>query len=280
MPTEEPRPNGQKPESRDASSRAASPRASSPRAPSLADEHTPEAIRRRLDGGRQSSYLRDFVYGSIDGAVTTFAVVSGVAGAGLGSGVVIVLGIANLIADGFSMAVSNYLGTRAEDQQRDRARRLEEHHIREVPEGEREEIRQIFAAKGFQGDDLERVVDIITSDDRIWVDVMMQEEHGLALEGPHARTAAIVTFVAFVVIGFLPLASFVVNLAVPGAFAHPYVWSSTMTALAFFVVGAVKSRFVDQHWASAGIETLLMGGVAASLSYVVGAALRGFADGV
>jgi len=93
--------------------------------------HTPEAIRKRLLYGPEHSYLRDFVYGAIDGAVTTFAVVCGVAGAGLSTEVVIILGIANLIADGFSMAVGNLLGTRADQQLREKAQKMEELH----PEG-------------------------------------------------------------------------------------------------------------------------------------------------
>lgn len=80
----------------------------------LEHEHTLEAIRTRLARRAPHSYLRDFVYGGIDGAVTTFAVVSGVAGAELGTRVVLILSVANLIADGFSMAASNYSGTRAE----------------------------------------------------------------------------------------------------------------------------------------------------------------------
>lgn len=72
------------------------------------------AIRERLSQPPKRSHLRDFIYGGIDGAVTTFAVVAGVAGAGLSATVVIILGVANLIANGFSMAVSNYAATRAE----------------------------------------------------------------------------------------------------------------------------------------------------------------------
>ena len=144
----------------------------------LQAEHTRDAIRARLAAGPSHSDLRDFIFGAIDGTVTTFAVVSGVSGAGLPAGVLIILGVANLVADGFSMGISNFLGTRAEQQQRARTRRDEEYQIRTVPEGEREEIRQIFASKGFSGAELERVVEVITSDDERWVSVMLREEHG------------------------------------------------------------------------------------------------------
>ena len=111
-------------------------------------DHSPAAIRRRLQAGPGHSYLRDFVFGAVDGTVTTFAVVSGAAGAGLPAGVVIVLGMANLLGDGFSMAVGNFLGTLADQQLRARVRRTEEWEIATHPEGEREEIRRSSPRRG------------------------------------------------------------------------------------------------------------------------------------
>jgi vacuolar iron transporter family protein len=244
----------------------------------LQADHTSEAISARLQRGVRHSYLRDFIYGAVDGAVTTFAVVAGVVGADLRIGIIIVLGAANLFADGFSMAVSNFLATRAEQQQFELARLTEERHIREIPAGEREEMRQIFAAKGLRGEQLEHVVDVLTADPRQWVDIMMQEELGLPREVASPWRAGFASFVAFLAIGTMPLVAYIYAVAFPDTLARPFLWSSLMTGVAFFVVGAFKSRFVVQSWWRSGLETLAVGSIAAALAFLAGVLLKGVAD--
>lgn len=241
----------------------------------LRRDHTRDAITSRLERGSPRSYLRDFVYGAIDGLVTTFAIVSGVAGAGLSSAVIIILGVANLLADGFSMAASNFLASRAEAQHRENLRRQEREHIEQFPEGEKEEIRQIYARKGFEGNTLEDIVKVLTADQEAWIDTMLQEEHGLSAQDPKPLHAAGATFTAFVLVGAIPLLAFVWNLARTVPIAQPFLVSSVMTGVAFFTVGAIKARFVAASWWASGLESLLVGGTAATLAYGVGHLLSG-----
>ncbi len=233
-------------------------------------QHTPEAIAARLSASTDHSYVGDAVLGAIDGTVTTFAIVAGARGADLGSGIALVLGLANVLADGFSMAVSNYLRAKADLQVVEHARRVEESHIERIPDGEREEIRQIFLRKGFEGRVLDAAVDVITQDRRRWVDTMLMEELGLRLDPPRPLRAAVTTFVAFLVAGLVPL--------LPLLAGRAFLASAVATAGTFFVIGAVKGRMLRTGPLRGGLETLLIGGGAAVLAYAVGRAARGLAD--
>ena len=229
--------------------------------------HTPEAIAHRLSLAPQTSYLRDWVYGGIDGAVTTFAVVSGVVGAALEPRVILILGIANLAGDGFSMAASNFLGTRTELAEREQLTAIEERHIDEQPEGEREEVRQIYRAKGLSGPALEEVVASVTSSRARWVETMLVEEYGLAPVPRAPLRAALATFSAFVVAGAVPLAPWLLGST------RPFLHSALTTAAVFVTIGSLKARWsVRPAWLS-GLETLVVGAAASGLAWAIGRAL-------
>ncbi len=159
-------------------------------------EHTQEAIHQRLAAGAQQSYLRDWVYGGNDGTVTTFAIVAGVIGAHLSPRVILILGSANLIADGFAMAASNYLATRSEIEEFHHAETVERRHIEVAPDGEREEVREILRGLGLVGDLLDRVVAVITADRDRWVRLMIRDEYGLpaVVRSPFRAAASTFSF--------------------------------------------------------------------------------------
>lgn len=230
--------------------------------------HTPEAIARRLSDGPRQSYLRDWVYGGIDGAVTTFAVVASVEGASLTPTIILILGVANLVGDGFSMAAGNYSATRAEKQEFDHFEAIERRHIEQNPKGEVEEVRQIYMAKGFSGDQLEAVVEGITSDREQWVRTMLVEEHGLPLAIRSALKAASATFAAFILCGSIPLLPYVVD---EGGFEV----SATLTGLVFVVIGSLRARWSIHPWWRSGLGTLCIGTLAASAAYGIGHLLAG-----
>ena len=237
----------------------------------LEHSHHHAEIAARLAEGQRPSYVRDFVYGGIDGAITTFAVVAGVTGAALSAKVILILGLANLLADGFSMAASNYSAMKTVVDDVDRIRDIERKHIRVDPDGEREEVRQLLARKGLQGDTLDNAVASITSDESVWIDLMLTEEYGLSPNQSSPFLAGVATFAAFMICGAVPILPFVLQ------FQPAFPIAVALTCLVFFMIGAAKSRWALAAWWRSGLETLMIGGIAAALAYAVGYLLQGLA---
>lgn len=237
----------------------------------LQRDHRPENIARRLGQPLRPNRMSDLVLGAIDGCITTFAIVSGAFGAGFSPLVVVVMGVANLLADGVSMAVSNFEAVNAQQRFAEHARRTEEQHIRLVPEGEREEIRQIFANKGFSGENLEHIVDTVTADRGLWIDTMLSEEYGLAQIEPDPLASAWWTFIAFVVVGLIPMLPFFFG---GSDFTQKFVISTTLAGLVFFSIGLLKGRVFQGSMLRAGLGTFLLGSSAAGIAFAVGYILQ------
>lgn len=240
----------------------------------LESEHRNEAISKRLRYRKAYNYVGDSVLGGIDGCVTTFAVVAGAFGAHFPGYVIIIMGFANLIADGFSMAVSNYLRAKSERDQVQETRETEEFHIDNIPEGEREEIRQIYKNKGLTGEILENVVRAITKDRQLWINTMITEEYGLQLEGPNPLKASVVTFVSFIAVGMVPLIPFLFY----QTSTNQFITSVLITVVAFFLVGIARGVVLGRQPFRSGIISVVSGSGAASLAFIVGMLLRSYSN--
>lgn len=215
-------------------------------------------------------YITEFVYGGIDGAITTFAVVAGAEGASLDLTIVIILGLANLIADGFSMSVGNYFSTKAEQDNYEKHKTIEYWEIENLREQEVQEVREIYQAKGFKGELLEQVVEVITSDKDVWVDTMMKEELELAKENKTPLSTAFVTFISFIMIGSIPLLAYFFQAIFNSPSDRLFLYSSLLTGLGLGIVGALKSYVTEKSILRGVLETLSLGGLAAVLAYYVG----------
>jgi len=235
-------------------------------------QHTRDAIRQRLAAGPRPSYSRDWVYGGIDGIVTTFAIIAGVTGGRLAHGILLILGSASVIADGFAMAAGNYLATRAEHDQRRYAEAIERRHLEVAPEGERDEVREILQGQlGVHDDLLDKMVAALTSNRERWLRVMLTHEYGLPDVVRSPWRAAGSTFWAFVLCGVIPLLPFAAGLS------HAFMVGAALSGLTFVVIGALKSRWSIQRWWRSGLETLFIGGGAAVIAYAIGAWMRDLA---
>ena len=218
----------------------------------------------------EKEYIAEFVYGGIDGVNTTLAVVAGSAGAELAVPIVLILGFANLIADGFAMSVGSYFSAKSENESYEKHKAVEYWEIENLRDKEVEEIREIYEAKGFEGDLLKQVVDVITSDDEVWVDTMMKEELEMIKDDRPPWKRGLVTFIAFNLVGFIPLSAYAFAGFIDASASDLFVVSSFSTAVALALIGTLKGLVTEQSLIKGIIETVFLGGIAATIAFFVG----------
>ena len=219
-------------------------------------------------------YIKDIVYGANDGIITTFAIVAGVAGAGIADprSTIILLGVANVLADGFSMAASDYLGSKSERDYVASELRDEEREMREDSGREKEEMADMLKEQGYEATDAQTLTELMFKKKQFFVDLMMYESRDVSVRQSRSPAqSAMATFVAFVCAGLLPIAPFFV---LPES-AEFFYYSIVATAVALFSVGALRSLFTKKSFVFSGVEMLIVGGVASAIAYGVGGALAG-----
>jgi VIT1/CCC1 family predicted Fe2+/Mn2+ transporter len=243
-----------------------------------AQAHTTAAIAHAAieeHGGLGSDYIGDIVYGGLDGIITTFAVVSGVVGAKLGTHIILILGLANLLADGFSMAVGAFLSKRSEQEYYRREREREAWEVEHFPEGERAELIAIYEVQGYSSAEATQLVEIISRDKDRWIDAMMIDELGLMRDDSSALKNGLATFCAFGIAGSVPLLVYLAGLLISIPASNEFMISIVLSGVALFGLGAGKVKLTGLDWWKSGLEMLLVGGLAAGVAYGVGALLSG-----
>lgn len=248
-----------------------------------AHAHTPERIQRAANERHAragSEYIGEFVYGGLDGIITTFAVVSGVVGANLNPGIILILGAANLFADGVSMATGAYLSTKSEREHYDQERRREAWEVENFPDGEKAELVEIYEQKGYSEADAHQLVEILSRNKQHWIDTMMFDELGLTRDDRNPLFNGLATLAAFVIAGAVPLLVYLAGLFVTIENKTAFIVSLVLSGLALFGLGAAKVLITGGNALRSGLEMFFVGGLAAAVAYAIGALLQNFGDQV
>ena len=219
-------------------------------------------------------YLGEFVYGGIDGSVTTFAVVAGSAGGNLDNNVVLILGIANMLADGLSMGIGSYLSSKSEIQNHIRLKNNLHSQFKHSRSKVVSLLEGIIDGFGLKADSKKQVVEQISDNEEVAIDLVLKFEHEEIMPSSHPVWNGVMTYAAFVIVGLVPLLTYLFQDLLGLADAQLFPLSCVFTSIAFVGIGVLKSVLTEQNIAKAVFETLFLGGVAALVSYYVGSILE------
>lgn len=221
-----------------------------------------------------SEYLKEIVYGGVDGIVTTFAVVAGFAGAnagsqvgGLGALTVLLFGLANLFADASSMALGSFLSTRSEQDRYSQEEAKERYEIENNPRMEMAESIEILKQQGFSESDSVQLVGIYATNKEYWVNFMMKYE--LEMEDPRNENpllTGLATFISFIIFGSIPLIPYLIN----PTYAHAFLLAVIATFIALLLLGILRLQVTKQNTIRSIGEIVLIGSVSAVIAYLVG----------
>jgi len=225
-----------------------------------------------------SENLKELVYGGIDGIITTFAVVAGFTGATMAVDgnnpdvvipvtIVLIFGLANLFADGFSMGVGDFLSSRAEKKLFEKERAKESDWIKTREDFEYDETILLLKENGFDEERAYALADIYKTNPEFWADFMMRYELNMACPDNFPVRSAVITFVSFLVFGALPLLPYIFDMTI---FHNKFIAASIFTALALALLGLIRSRFTKENVFLSMVEIVGLGMFAAFIAYFVG----------
>lgn len=210
-------------------------------------------------------FIKNMVFGVQDGALTTLGIVTGITGAITDNSVIVLAGVVSLAAEAISMGAGEYISSKSEIEVYNHEVELEKKEMVRVPEIERQEIVDIYKAKGFKGKLLNQIVKKITSDKKLWLDTMLREELGFPERFEDPKKLGLQMLIASFIGGAVPIIPY---LLLPAAVALAV--SVIGTAIALFAVGASKTLITKGNWIKSGTEMMLVGMLVALAGYTIG----------
>jgi len=233
--------------------------------------------------GVGGDYIKSFVFGGLDGIVSTFALVAGLGGADVNITTLLAVGLAKVIADAFSMGFGEFTSATAELEHALRVKAREEWETENYEEGEVKEMCEIYMNKGCKKEDALTMMTVMAQYKELFIEHMMVMEHGIMMPDDADKWApmkqGIVCFLAFIAFGFVPLFGFLVLYAVQGAgskagMGWTLVIAYGLTALTLFIMGVVKARLTGQpQFLRSGIMMVVNGTIAGGVAYLIGETL-------
>ncbi len=222
---------------------------------------------------KEGNLIKDVIHGGLDGTITTFAIVSGVIGASLGASIVLIIGCANLISHGLAIAISYYLGTEAENEYNNEERKRTSKDLLSHFQQTETELEKYYRKHHYSQEEAEKIVLTLAKHKKILAQTVMDEELHLENTKDSPFKTSIATFISFVFFGFVPLFSYLLELSPLTFTLNSFIVAASLTGATIFGLGTFKAAVTNKHWLKSGLEVLFLGGVAASMAFIVGSTL-------
>ena len=211
-------------------------------------------------------FVRDVVIGMADGLTVPFALAAGLSGAVSSTRLIVIGSMAEIAAGSIAMGLGGYLAAKGDAEHYDQEKLREEREIVEIPEAEKEEVKELFEQYGLTTEEATPVVEALSKRPKEWVDFMMRFELGLEEPDPkRAVTSASTIAASYVAGGFIPLAPYMVL----GNAWHGLLWSAVVTLAALGGFGYMKASFTGTARLRGASQTMVIGGLAAGTAFVI-----------
>ncbi len=212
----------------------------------------------------QKKFIREVIFGANDGFVSIIALVAGVAGGTSDNSIILLAGMAGIFAGTISMGMGAYLAAKSQKEMYEKEIAQEKIELKNQRKKEINELYEIYRKKGFKGKTLKDIVRVISSNQKVMLDVMLKEELGLESEFQSPSNAGLVAGLSFLAAGFVPVLPFFFSLE------NPLFASIILTSIILLIVGAIKTIFTGKKIIASALETLIVGAIATLVTYGVG----------